>query len=77
MPNADQLLRVRVRQWLQQHTLDYAEDHSVGAYADGQGEERDGGKHGRTPESAHNLPELIDEHCHVPNLQGAFDCTVP
>jgi hypothetical protein len=76
MPDADQLLGMGIGQRFQQDALDHAEDHRVCAYADGQGEQRDGGKHGRAAEPAHHLPELIDQHSHLPDLRGAFDCIV-
>jgi len=59
---------VRIGQWLEQDAFNDAEDDGVGADADGQGEKRDGGEHGRAAESAECLPELTDDHCHLPDL---------
>ena len=59
-----------IRQRLQQNALHHAEDHRVGADANGKGDERDRRKHWGAAEPAQNQPELIDEHCHVPALRG-------
>ena len=41
MPDADQLLWVRIGQWLEEHALDHAEDRGISAYADGEREQGD------------------------------------
>jgi hypothetical protein len=41
----DQLIRLRIRQRLQQHAVDDAEDGGVGADADRQGQDGDSGEH--------------------------------
>ena len=52
MPHADQLLRMGIGQWLQQHALDHAENHRIRAHADGEREQSDGGKQRRAAEPA-------------------------
>jgi len=51
----DQLVRLRVRQRLQQHAVDDAEDGGVGADADCQGQDRDGREHGELQQPAENM----------------------
>jgi hypothetical protein len=57
--NADEPVRVRVGQWLQQHRVDDTEDRGVGA--DTEGEREDG--HAREARIAHEHPE---RESHVP-----------
>src|SRR3954465_9480066 len=59
VPNTDQLLRMRIGQWLQQNAIDHAEDDGVRTDGDGQRKQRDRGKQRRAAEPAEYLLELI------------------
>ena len=65
VPDADQLIGVGIGQRLQQYAVDHAEDDGIGADADRQRDERDGGEEGRARQSAENLLELIAEVGHA------------
>ena len=58
MPDRDQALWLRVRQWPEKHAVDDAEDGRVGADADGQRQKDDGGEGGRPAERAHAVPQV-------------------
>jgi hypothetical protein len=64
VPDADKLLRVRVRERLEKHALQDAEDGRVGADADGERDQRNAGKHARSPKAAKNLSQLTFEGIH-------------
>ena len=53
----DKLFRPRIRQRLEQHTVDDAEHRRVGSDAEREGEHRDAGKHGDLPQAAEGVPE--------------------
>ena len=55
VPQRDELPGVRIRQRLQQHAFDHAEDRRVGADADGQRHERNGGEHRRPRQPAQGM----------------------
>ena len=56
-----QLLSVGVGERLQQHGVDDREDRSVGTDAHGEREDRDGGKHRRTPERTPPVAKIDHE----------------
>ena len=62
--DTDELLGVRIIQRLQKHAIHHAEHHSVGADADGQRNQRDGGEQRGPRQPAQDLFELIVENCH-------------
>ena len=57
----DQLVGAWIRQRLQQHALDYAEDRRIGADADGQRQHRDAGEERHLGEASQNLVESHSE----------------
>ena len=55
VPHGDQALGMRIGQRLQQDALDHAENRRIGPDADGQRDQRNGGKLGRPRESAQRV----------------------
>ena len=68
VPHAYQLLRMGVTQRLQQHALHHAEHHRVGADADRQRNESNGGKERGSGQSPDHLLELLAKFCHAEPL---------
>src|SRR5271170_1534433 len=68
VPHSNQLLRMRIRQRFQQHSLQHAEYHRVRPHAHRQCDQRDNRKQRRPPQSSQHLPQLIAEHSHLENL---------
>jgi hypothetical protein len=70
MPHADQLLRMVVRQRLQENAFNHAENDRVRAHSDSKRDQGDRGEKARPGEPARNLPELIVEDCHLLSLRA-------
>ena len=72
VPDPDQAVRLRVRQRLQEHAADDAEDGGVGADPDRQGDDGDGGEQRCASEAADGVAELAGDRAHgTPSFRSA------
>ena len=70
MPDADKQVRLRVGQRFKQHAIDHAEDGRIGADAQRQRHQGDGGEEGSPAESPQNVFEGPHGEQYVPEGVG-------